>query len=120
MPINSNKTTLKVETNIGGNIYNDEEVTNIYYNHNLQRSTQREAGSHPMDMKTYGHPDSAPEVEEFQMPEDMKKVINDDLTDKGVANNNGWEDVTPTKPKAKRTTKKTKTKTITEQTNDKI
>ncbi len=103
MPISNKGTSLKVETNIGGNIYHDETVRDVYYRHNLQRSTQREAGTHPMDMKTYGHPNSAPEVEEYEMPAEMEKAINNDLADKGV------------KPKRKRNKKTT---TITEQTND--
>ncbi len=106
MPISNKGTSLKVETNIGGNIYHDETVRDVYYRHNLQRSTQREAGTHPMDMKTYGHPTSQ-EVEEFVMPPEMEKVIADDLTTKGVA----------PKPKRSRKTKQTK-QPITDKTND--
>lgn len=90
MPISSNKSNLKVVTNIGGNLYEDEEVTNNYYQHHMQKSKQRPAGSHPMDMKTFGHP----QQEEFEMPPEMERAIADDLTDKGVA------------PKPKRTRKK--------------
>jgi len=107
MPISNKGTSLKVVTNINGTIYHDEEVRDVYYNRNMQAEQRREpAGKQPGDMKAFGRNVSAPEVEEFQMPEDMAKVIADDLTDKGVS----------ATPKRKRSTKKT-TKT-TEQTND--
>ena len=116
MPISNKGTSLRVETNINGTIFENEAVRDVYYRRNSQQQTQRAAGTKPMDMKTFGHPTSQ-EVEEFVMPPEMEKVIADDLTDKGVANNNGWEDITPTKPKRSRKTKQTK-QPITDKTND--
>ena len=97
-PISSNKSNLKVTTNIGGKFYKDEEVTQIYYNHNLQREPKQEIDKSQV-MKTFGHPDSVPETEEFVIDEAMQKALADDLTSKGL----------PSKPKAKRTKKTTKT-----------
>ena len=107
MPISNKGTNLRVETNIGGQIYLDEEVREVFYKQNSQTKPQPNADEVPMSMKTFGHPSST-EVEEFEMPQEMKKVIADDLTDKGVANNTGWEDITPTKPKPKSKPKQTK------------
>ena len=106
MPISNKGTSLRVETNINGTIYKDEEVRDVYYNKNSQQQTQRAAGTKPMEMKTFGHPTSQ-EVEEFVMPPEMEKVIADDLTTKGVA----------PKPKRSRKTKQTK-QPITDKTND--
>ena len=97
MPISNKGTSLRVETNINGTIFEDEAVRDVYYRRNLQTQTHREVGTKAMDMKTYGHPTSQ-EVEEFVMPPEMEKVIADDLTTKGVS----------PKPKRSRKTKQTK------------
>ena len=103
MPISSNKSKLKVETNIAGTIYEDETTRDVYYPRNQQREQRRVAGSHPMDIPVYGR-DNKADAEEFEMSPEMEKALNNDLADKGVT------------PKPKRTRKK-KT-TTTDKTND--
>ena len=96
MPISNKGTTLRVETVIGDKTYTNEEVTNIYYKRNQQSEQRRTAGSHPMDIPVYGR-DNKADAEEFEMPPEMEKALNNDLADKGV---------TP-KPKRRRTKKTT-------------
>ena len=89
------KGQLKVETNINGVIYEDETTRDVFYKRNSQREPRQPVGEGYA--KPFGHPDIREQAEEFEMPPEMEKAINNDLADKGVA----------TKPKRTRKKKTT-------------
>ena len=64
MPIQNNKGhTLKVETNIGGEIFHDEAVREVYY---TTPKPERKPTSY--DMKCFGHGNDQPEAPEPVKP----------------------------------------------------
>ena len=88
MPINSNNSKLKVETNVGGVIYEDETARDVFYKRNSQSQEQRQQPALQPHGRAnpFGHYDENLQAkEEFEMPPEMEKAIADDLTDKGVA-----------------------------------
>ena len=70
MPIgNGEGYKLKVETNIGGQIFHDEEVTNEYYRTETPKRTPNR-----YDMNVFGHGNDQPEVPEQKVVKPFAKA----------------------------------------------
>tara|TARA_R110002012_G_scaffold105270_2_gene246107 strand:- start:1372 stop:1686 length:315 start_codon:yes stop_codon:yes gene_type:complete len=104
MPINNN-THIRTQTNIGGNVIDNEAWQQPRYSDNQQqtpviRKTDK-------DMYVYGKPSQefldAQRAKEAPTDEKLEKAINNDLANRGLKK-------TPTKRTRKTTTKTTETK----------
>ena len=83
MPINSNGSSLKVETIVGDKVYENESYRDVAYPFNQQSKETRKAGTHPMDVKPYGR-DTYEPVEITEQDEKLLEANNTDLTNKAI------------------------------------
>lgn len=113
MPIgNGEGYKLKVETNIGGEIFHDEEVIQAYYKRNVQDGEKRVVGTNRYDANVFGHSrqgEPEPTVErkqvkpfttpkpkarkpqespakstEVEIDKELQKAMNNDLANRGL------------------------------------
>jgi len=89
---------LKVTTMVGETSYQDEEHRQQFYTRNQQAEGRKQAGADYA--KPFGHADPRKQDEDFEMPADMQKAINNDLAEKGVGTK-------PRRPRNKKTTPNT-------------
>ena len=96
MPIGNHEShKLKVETNIAGRLYENEEVTQVYY-HGHKRETP--VSPPAATMEVFGSNQPQVQATEVEIDPALEKAIQEDLASRGL-------------PKAKRTRKPKSTKT---------
>ena len=83
MPINSNGSSLKVETIVGDKTYENESYRDVAYPFNQQHKETRKAGTHPMDMSAFGHDNNEP-IELTKSDEQVLKANETDLNNKAI------------------------------------
>ena len=83
MPIQNNKGhTLNVTTNIAGKLYENEEVTQVYYHgHKRERPTAPSAAT----MEVFGSNQQLPDAPVVEIDPSLEKAINEDLASRGLA-----------------------------------
>ena len=82
MPIQNNKGhTLNVTTNIAGKLYENEEVTQVYYHgHKRERPTAPSAAT----MEVFGSNQGQPQATEVEIEPALEKALNEDLASRGL------------------------------------
>ena len=81
MPIDSNGSTLKVTTNVGGKTYVDEDYREAFYNRNQQQEV-----SHQFVEPLHSKPPKEAEIVNHAIASDegIEKAIEKDLQTKGI------------------------------------
>ena len=87
-PISSNGSNLKTITIVGGSVMTAEEAARANYRQNQQREKTRPAGTHPMDVKSFGraHPPMPEEPTDASEDEALQAAIAKDLSDRNIIN----------------------------------
>lgn len=80
MPINSNGSSLKVETIVGDTTFKNESYRDVAYGRNQQNQPQRELGTAPGDTKAFGR--HKPKLSE--QDKKLLKANQKDLTKKNI------------------------------------
>ena len=82
MPIQNNKGhTLNVTTNIAGKLYENEEVTQVYYHgHKRERPSSPPAAT----MEVFGSNQGQPQAVEVEIDPALEKALNEDLASRGL------------------------------------
>ena len=84
MPIGNHKShELKVTTNVGGKLYENEEVTQVYYHgHKSVKPPIPPAAT----MEVFGSNQNQPQAVEVEIDPALEKALNEDLASRGLPN----------------------------------
>ena len=85
MPIDSNGSTLKVTTNVGGKTYEDESYREAFYNRNQQQETTPTYCVPLPDLSPVLAP--VEETKEVIVDDKLQDAIDKDLSTKGIQKN---------------------------------